>query len=71
VGRGIYRATKPVGAVEKVLKSRVRPVLLGRTFAYYSFNEVRPVVPRPTSAYYLYYFQSMSSTIESTSDHKV
>jgi hypothetical protein len=68
VWRGIYKAGKPIGAVEKVMKSRVHLVLLGRTFAYYSFSEVRPVVPRPTSMYYLYYFQSMSSSM---SDHKV
>jgi hypothetical protein len=71
VERDIYRAGKLVSAVENVLKSRVRLVLLGRTSMYYSFSEIRPVAPRPTSMYYLYYLHSMSSTIESTSGHKV
>jgi hypothetical protein len=71
VERDIYRAEKLVSAVENVLKSRVRQVLLGRTSMYYSFSEIRPVVPRHTSVYYLYYLHSMSSTIESTSGLKV
>jgi hypothetical protein len=71
VERDIYKVGKLVSAVENVLKSRVHSVLLGRTSTYYSFSETCLVVPRPTSVYYLYYLQSMSGTIESTSSHKV
>ena len=51
VGRGIYRAGKLVGTAEKVLKSRVCPVLLGSMSAYYSFSIVHPMIPRRMSAY--------------------
>jgi hypothetical protein len=53
VGKGIYRARKPVGADGKFLKSRVHPVVPKSTFAHYSFNKVHLVVPRHTSTYYL------------------
>jgi hypothetical protein len=39
-GKGIYRDKKPVGATEKVLKSRVHLILLGSMFAYYSFSRL-------------------------------
>jgi hypothetical protein len=44
VGRGIYKAGKPVGAAGTVLKSIVHMILLWRTPNYYSFNGVCSVV---------------------------
>jgi hypothetical protein len=61
-GKGIYRDKKPVGAAEKVLKSRVHLILLGSMSAYYSRSRLCLVVPKSTSVYYLqitvYYLQS-------------
>jgi hypothetical protein len=51
VGRGIYRAGKPVGTVGKVLKNRGRSVVPKSTFVHNSFGRVHLVVPRCTSAW--------------------
>jgi hypothetical protein len=51
VGRGIYRAGKPMGAARKVLKNRGRSVVPKSTFMHNSFSRVHLVVLRCTSAW--------------------